>query len=303
MTRKVIVTIAPTGGMAGKDVSPHLPTQPEEIAEVVAECCSLGASIAALHARRPDDQATCDPLIYRRINDLVRERCDIVINNSTGGGMNGDMVGPAVDGRREVLFEKRLQGTMADAETCTLDPQTMVVDVGQGEILIETGPARMRLLAGAMKQRGIKPEWEVMSHGDLLAVRQLIGEGYDTGPHWVNIVLGTDRYLTGTLPYTPAILQAMVDGLPEDALFCVSAVGSAQLPATTHALLLGGHLRVGLEDNIHYSRGRLATNPELVARAVRIIEELGLEVATPEETRQMLGLPTRRREATMAGTS
>ena len=93
MSRKVIVTVAPTGGMAGKQQNPSLPTQPLEIAETVARCCELGASIAALHARgRSDDQATCDPAIYAEINALVRERCDIVINNSTAGGIDGDVI-------------------------------------------------------------------------------------------------------------------------------------------------------------------------------------------------------------------
>ena len=90
--RKVIVTIAPTGGMAGKDMNPHIPTQPDEIADDVYRCYDAGASIVAVHARRPDDQATCDPAIYGRINELIRDKCNIIINNSTGGGINGDMI-------------------------------------------------------------------------------------------------------------------------------------------------------------------------------------------------------------------
>ena len=101
MTRKVILTIAPTGGMASKAQSPHLPTQPDEIARDVYECYKAGASVVAVHARRPDDGATCNADIYRDINRRIRDQCDIVINNSTGGGVNGDMVAQASNLHRE----------------------------------------------------------------------------------------------------------------------------------------------------------------------------------------------------------
>ena len=110
MSRKVIVTIAPTGGMAGKAQNPNLPTQPDEIADDVVRCAKAGASIAALHARRPDDLATCDPAIYGRMNDLIRGRCDIVINNSTGGGISGDMIREMPNGLWEIIYEERRKG-------------------------------------------------------------------------------------------------------------------------------------------------------------------------------------------------
>jgi 3-keto-5-aminohexanoate cleavage enzyme len=119
--RKVIVTIAPTGGMGTKQQNPNIPTQPEEIAEQVARCCELGASIVAIHARRPDAAPTCDPKIYRRINELVRERCDIIINNSTGGGVGGDMTHELGSGLEEISFEERLKGLEAGAEMATFD--------------------------------------------------------------------------------------------------------------------------------------------------------------------------------------
>ena len=110
MAGKVIVTVAPTGGFLTRADNPYVPVQPEESAEDVYRCHNAGASMAALHARRPDGQATCDPAIYRRINALVRERCDIVINNSTGGGVNGDMVRRTADGRAAVDWDARLDG-------------------------------------------------------------------------------------------------------------------------------------------------------------------------------------------------
>jgi 3-keto-5-aminohexanoate cleavage enzyme len=288
--RKVIVTIAPTGGMADKTVTPHLPTQPEEIADDVARCYEAGAAVVAVHARRPDDGATCDAAIYRRINELIRERCDIVINNSTGGGISGDMIAALPDGRKEISFAERIKGTMAGAEMCTFDPHIQCMHRGDLELLLDTSWSRCIELAEMMKARGIKPEWEIMSLSDLNWVNELIAMGYDEPPHYVNIVLGTNKLMSGATPYTPRNLQRFVEDLPADSLFCVSAVGPAQLPAAVHSMILGGHVRVGLEDNIYYSRGQLATNVQLVQRMVRILAELNMEPATPAEARALLGL-------------
>lgn len=288
--RKVILTIAPTGGMADKSVTPHLPTQPQEIADDVVRCWEAGASIVAVHARRPDDGATCDPDIYADINERIRARCDIIVNNSTGGGISGDMITTLPDGRKEIAFAERLKGTMAGAEMCTFDPHVQNMHRGDLELLLDTGWSRCLELAQAMKDRGIKPEWEVMSLSDLNWVNELIALGYDEPPHYVNIVLGTHKLMSGATPYTPKNLQRFVEDLPANSLFCVSGVGPAQLPSSVHSLILGGQARVGLEDNIYYSRGRLATNLELVERMVRILRELNLEPATPVEAREMLGL-------------
>ena len=290
--RKVIVTVAPTGGMGSKQQNPNLPTQPEEIAEQVARCCELGASIAAIHARRPEDDApTCNPEVYRRINELVRERCDIIVNNSTGGGVGGDMTRELGSGLEEISFEERLKGLEAEAEMATFDCQTIVALSGDREFLVNTTPKKCDALAALMREKGIKPEWEVFDLPHMLQdMTRLIEAGYDDSPHYVNIVLNAHHGFQGALPYTPKILQMMVEALPENCIFNVSAIGPAQLPATTHAIILGGHVRVGLEDNIYYAKGKLATNEQLVERTVRIIRELGHEPATPSEAREMLGL-------------
>jgi uncharacterized protein (DUF849 family) len=291
-TRKVIVTIAPTGGMASKKQNPAIPTQPQEIADDVYRCYNAGASIVAVHARRPDDQATCNPEIYRRINELIRGKCDIIINNSTGGGINGDMVRQGANGVWEIMWEERLKGMEAGAEMCTLDPTTIFASFEGREILMNTSPSRCRALAEAMRSKGIKPEWEVFSpthlHQDVMT---LIRDGLDEPPYFVNFVLGADRGFQGAMPYTPKVLQDMVGLMPEDAIFNVSAIGPAQLNAAVQSLLLGGHVRVGLEDNLYYSRGRLANNVELVERIVRIVREFDMEPATPAEAREMIGLP------------
>ena len=291
VTLKVMVTIAPTGGMASKKQNPNLPTQPLEIAEAVQRCYNEGASIVAVHARRPDDEATCSPEVYGKINSAIRERCDIIINNSTGGGVNGDMVRELRPGLEEIVFEERLKGCEAPyCEMVTFDCHTIMALFNERKLLMVTEPDRCTQMAQLFKQKGVKPEWEVFSLAHILQdTTRLIEAGFDRKPYYVNMVLGAMGF-QGGYPYTPKILQHMVDHLPKDSIFCVSGISTAQLPATTHAILLGGHVRVGLEDNNYYSRGRLATNEELVARTVRIIRELGAEPATATEAREMLGL-------------
>jgi uncharacterized protein (DUF849 family) len=290
--RKTIITVAPTGGMATKAANPNLPTQPEEIAESVYRSYKAGAAIAALHARRPDDEATCNADIYRRINTLIRERCDIVINNSTGGGSSGDMLLQRPDGMFESNFDERLKGLDADAEMATLDGFTAVDVFGTREILVITSPSRCEVMAKRFKERNIKPEWEVFNPAHILQdVTRLIEKGYDKPPYYINIVLGTDRNFQGGMPYSHELLTSMVRMLPPQSIWCLSAIGPAQLPGTTQALLLGGHVRVGLEDNNYYSKGVLATNEMLVERTVRIARELNIEIATAAEARDTLGLP------------
>jgi 3-keto-5-aminohexanoate cleavage enzyme len=284
--------VAPTGGMATKAANPNLPTQPEEIAESVYRSYKAGAAIAALHARRPDDEATCNADIYRRINTLIRERCDIVINNSTGGGSSGDMLLQRPDGMFESNFDERLKGLDADAEMATLDGFTAVDVFGTREILVITSPSRCEVMAKRFKERNIKPEWEVFNPAHVLQdVTRLIEKGYDKPPYYINIVLGADRNFQGGMPYSHELLTSMVRILPPQSIWCLSAIGPAQLPGTTQALLLGGHVRVGLEDNNYYGKGVLATNEMLVERTVRIARELNIEIATAAEARDTLGLP------------
>ncbi|WP_411733431.1 3-keto-5-aminohexanoate cleavage protein [Paeniglutamicibacter sp.] len=300
--RKVIVTVAPTGGMATKDKVPNLPVTPEEIANDVVACFEAGASVAAIHARRPDGLATCEPETYSRINSLIRSRCDIVLNNSTGGGIHGDMIHQLDNGLWEIDFNERIKGLDgAGAEMCTLDAHTVCAHGGGRELLVTTTPSRSRWLAEQMKERGIKPEWEVFSIAHIIQdVTELIEDGLDEAPYFINMVLGAHQGFQGALPYTPKLLQSMVEHLPEGSIFNVSAIGPVQLPATVHALLLGGHVRVGLEDNLFYEKGVPATNVALVERMVRIIRELGMEPATPAEARVLMGLPALDRAAANA---
>ena len=288
---KVILTLAPTGGVASEDQSEHLPTQPTEIAEDVAQCCEAGASIAAIHARNPDGSPTCDPEVYTAINERVRDRCDIVINNSTGGGVGGDMDKELPDGRIETDWEERLKGVEGEeVEMATFDCFTTSISFNGQTYLLDTSMERCRELGERMQKKGIKPEWEVFAPTHIQTAKTLIEEGYDEPPYYINIVLNGHNSFQDGIPYEPAVLQHMVDMLPAETQFSVSAIGDAQLPATTQAVAVGGNFRVGLEDNLYYSKGELATNLQLVERAVRIIRELGYEPATPTEAREMLGL-------------
>ncbi|MFG1618456.1 BKACE family enzyme [Nonomuraea wenchangensis] len=292
MSRKIILTVAPTGGMATKDQNPHLPVTPREIADDVARCWELGASVVAVHARREDGLATCDPEVYSEINQLIRARTDIVINNSTGGGIHGDLPVRLNDELWELDWNERIKGIEGEhCEMATLDSHTITASFEGREHLVTTTPKRVRRLLEEMTKRGIKPEWEVFDLGHILSdFTELAAEGLDTKPYYCNIVLGGQRGFQGALPYTPKILQLLVEHLPEGTIWGVSGIGPTQLPATTHGLLLGGHMRVGLEDNLYYARGVPATNVRLVERAVRIIKELGHELATPAEARELLGL-------------
>ena len=147
---RLMITVAPTGGMASKSQNPDLPTQPAEIAESVHRSYKEGACIAALHARRPDDQATCNADIYRDINSRIRAKCDIVINNSTGGGSSGDMLIARPDGLYENNFEERLKGCEAGAEMATFDGMTFVDVHGGKEIVVITPPSRCDTLVKRM---------------------------------------------------------------------------------------------------------------------------------------------------------
>ena len=294
MSKKVIVTVAPTGGMATKAQNPNLPTQPDEIAEDVVRCAKAGAAVVALHARRPDDLATCDPKIYGAMNTRIRSQCDIIINNSTGGGVSGDMIREMPNGLWEIIYEERLKGIEADPEMATLDAETTVASFGGREIIVATTPQRCEEMAKLFKEKGIKPEWEVFSPEHIIQdVSRLIAKGYDEPPYFINMVLGGERGFQGAMPYTSETLNFMVRHLPPQSVFCVSAIGPAQLPATTQALLMGGHIRVGLEDNNYYAPGQLATNLQLVERTIRIMSELQLEPASASEARAMLNLRQR----------
>ncbi len=274
---KLIVTAALTGGQHTKSVNPNLPEQPGEIAESAYRCYNEGASIAHIHARDPEGRPTGDPRVYRDIHARIREKCDMVLQDSTGGGPNLDR-------------EQKAACLDAGPEMASLNMGTMLRTLGPraGTAYINSR-ADIESFAGRMQESGIKPEMEVYHHGMLREVDNLIQKGLLQKPYYINFVLG--MAYQGAVEGSADNLLTLRMLLPSDSLFNVTAVGAAQLPMTTLAMLLGGMVRVGLEDNIYYTRGVPAeSNEQLVARTVRLGRELGFEIASPDEARGILGL-------------
>lgn len=271
--KKVIISVATTGGLHGKEANPNLPTQPEEVAEDVRACEKAGASIVHLHARDEDDQDTKAVDRFQAVRDAIDDRCDdIIVNFTTGGGYSR---------------EERLRPVL-DVEP---RPEVATIDVGPLNFGQDTVRDYCRAqnveFAEKMSAHGVKPELEIFNPGHFTEFNYLVEEGYLEKPYWATLILGMQ---TGTLP-TPRNLLNLVDNLPEGTEWQCLAVGRYQVPLTTMGMILGGHIRVGLEDNVYYKKGELAeSNAQLVQRAVRIAEELNRPVATPSDAREILGL-------------
>jgi 3-keto-5-aminohexanoate cleavage enzyme len=274
---KVIITVAQTGALVSKSMNPNVPEQPGEIAESAYACYQEGAAICHIHARDKDGKTTGRKEVFQQIHDQIRAKCNIIIQDSTGGGPN-------------LTFEQRIECLYAKPEMASLNMGSLMRVSGQyaGTPFsnmredIETYVTRMREL-------GVKPEMEVYNHAMFREVENLIHQGLVERPYYINLVLGM-KY-QGAVEATPKYLNSMIDFLPEDVIFNVTPVGAAQLPLTTMGMILGGCIRVGMEDNIFYRKGELAkSNAQFVARAVRIARELNKEPAAPEEARRILGL-------------
>jgi len=283
-TEKLIITVAPTGAFQGKEANPNLPLQPHEIAQATYESWNEGAAIVHIHAREPDtNKPTTDPDILRHIDRLIREKgCDIIIQHST-----------AHDYIPRMASDGRIKAIEMNPEMASLDITfTRMLTFGSREDILITTLPEIEHGAKAMLDRGVKPELEIFNPVVIDDVYNLIEKGLLKKPYWLSFVTGMRRINRAYMPYTPRLLIQLVDSLPPDSMFSVLGVATDQLPATTHSILLGGHVRVGFEDNIYYKKGQLAeSNAQLVARAARIGRELGCEIATPAEARQMLGIP------------
>jgi 3-keto-5-aminohexanoate cleavage enzyme len=274
---KVIITVAQTGALVTKQMNPHLPEQPEEIAASAYACYNEGAAIVHIHARDQSGQNTSRVEIFQEIHDQIRGRCNLIIQDSTGGGPN-------------LSQEERINCLKAGPEMASLNMGTMMRLSGPyAGIPWSNMPQEIETYVTRMRELGIKPEMEVYSHAMLREVNNLIKQGLVDKPYYVNIVLGM-KY-QGACDATPQILLSILEMLPAEAIFNCTAVGSAQLPLTTLGMILGGCVRVGMEDNLFYSKGKMVEgNAQLVARTVRLARELGKEPATPDEARRILGL-------------
>ncbi len=274
---KVVITVAQTGAITNKSLNPNVPEQPDEIAASAYDCMNEGAAICHIHARDAGGENTSDIEIFQDIHGRIRDKCNIIIQDSTGGGPS-------------LTQEERIMCLDASPEMASLNMGTLMRVSGPYKgVPWSNMPHEIDYYVGEMAGRGIKPEMEVYSHAMLSEVRRLIADGLVKEPYCVNIVLGM-RY-QGAEAATPETLASIVGQLPEGAMFNCTGVGSAQTTLGTMAMLLGGNVRVGLEDNIYYRKGELAqSNAQLVARIVRIARELGKEPATPDEAREYLGL-------------
>jgi len=282
-TEKLIVTVATTGTIHGKEVHPNLPEQPDEIAQAAYECWNEGASIVHVHARDKNGKGTSDPEILKDIDRRIREKkCDIIIQHST-----------AADYVPRLSSDGKLRTIEMNPEMASLSITVprMVLFRGQEHVLITTLP-EIEVGAKAMLDRGVKPELEVYNPTFMEDVYTLIDLGLLAKPYWIQLVMGMRRINRSYMPYTPRILMQLVDSLPPDSMFTTMGIAADELPAIVQSILLGGHVRVGFEDNVNYKRGQRAeSNAQLVARAARIARELGCEIATPAEARKMLNIP------------
>ena len=288
----LIICVACNGGIQGKEANEFIPETAAEIAESVHAAYEAGASMVHVHARDPKDLTLCagEPEPWKEVISKIRKTCpDILVNATTGGGPN-------------MTMEQRLSSLEANPDLASLNlaPDMSMFHLKERRApLLYPRPAmdidecvpytygQIRHFASEMKQRNIKPELEIYHPGCAWVIRDLIENDLLKKPYWVQTVMG---YQTGSFPTVENTIQLLKD-LPDESMWLCSAVGVSQLPLTTLATLMGGHVRVGLEDNVYYSRGRKAkSNAELVQRSVRIAHELNREVATPAQTREMLGL-------------
>ncbi|MGB9867919.1 MAG: 3-keto-5-aminohexanoate cleavage protein [Bacillota bacterium] len=268
---KLIIVVAPVGAEVTRKEQPNLPITPREIAREVKECREAGASVVHLHVRDSEGNPTQDKETFRRVIDAIKEEVpDIIVQVSTGGA-----VGMSDEERIQSIFSHE------SVEMATLS--TGSVNFGRDVFVNTLG--MMEHFARAMKQRQIKPEIECFDAGHVENALALAGRGLIEFPAHFDFVLGVPGGLAGTLRNL-AFLCSMI---PEGSTWQVAGIGRAELPLAMMAIAAGGHVRVGFEDNIYYSKGRLAkSNAELVARVARLATEAGREIATPNEARQIL---------------
>jgi 3-keto-5-aminohexanoate cleavage enzyme len=293
----LIISVALTGGVHGKEVNPNLPETPDEQAQQAYEAYKAGAAIVHIHARDPKKgyaSPSINPEDYRIINKKIRELCpDIIINNTTGGGLG------------QLTTEERMRSLEADPEIASLNMGPLAWKAllkkrepplsGRPEdVLIDSvwpptfSWKETELFAQRMLEKNIKAEMEVYHQGQFQLVYNLINKNLVRPPYLIQFVMGAP---SAVLP-TPQNLISMLYHVPPNSIVSVIGVGPFQLPLAAIAIAMGLHVRVGLEDNIYYRRGELAkSNAQLVERVVRIAKELDRPIATPAQAREMLGLP------------
>jgi len=291
MNYEVIVTCAVTGAGDTTAKHPGVPVTPKQIADATIEAAKAGAAIAHIHVRDPETgKGSRDPKLFAEVVDRIRSSdTDIVINLTAG--MGGDWVpseadpsmpGPGTDMIGPLERLAHVEDLLP--EICSLDCGTL--NFGNGEEIYISTPPTLRKMAAFAKEWGVKPELEVFELGHIRFARQMIAEGLIDDPPMFQICLG----IPWGADHTVDTLKVMKDHLPGDASWTSFGISKMQMPIAAASVAMGGNVRVGLEDNIYLDRGVLASNGQLVERAVGIIERMGARAVTPAEARKRLNL-------------
>jgi len=294
MNWEVFVTCAVTGAGDTTGRSDLVPVTPDEIADSALDAARAGAAVVHIHVRDPETgRGSRDPALYRAVVERIRAAdVDVVLNLTAG--MGGDLV---LGGDESPLPPNEAGTDMAGAderlahveelrpEICTLDCGTMNFAAGGDYVMVNT-PSMLRAMAARIRDLGVRPELEVFDTGHLVQVHELIADGLIEPPPLIQLCTG----IPYGAPDDPGTLLAMVNRLPAGTVFSTFSIGRMQLPFVALAPLVGGNVRVGLEDNIYLSRGRPATNAELVERAVAILEGMNVRVLGAGEVRERLAL-------------
>ncbi len=269
----LIVTVAPTGSGTQWQRTPYLPITPAEIAEEAVKGYEAGASVAHIHVRDPvTREPRPDVDLYREVVRRIRDKCDMIVQLTTGGG-----------GPYGISFEQRMCSLDLSPEFASLNVATMTF----GDGVFMNPPGSVEMVAKTMAEKGIRPEIECYDVGHIDLALRLLEKGLLSVPLRMSLVLG----VKGGIPATPENLMHMTKCLPANCRWNVIAIGRTQFPLLTMGMIMGGDVRVGMEDNIYLEKGVLAkSNADLVSKVVRIANELGKEIATPTEARQILRL-------------
>ena len=295
INRNVFITCAVTGSGATQDRSPHVPRSPQQIADAAIEAAQAGAAVVHCHVRDPESGAPSrDPTLYRELTERIRAaNTDVVLNLTTG--MGGDLIFgsteqplPPASGTDMAGASERMQPIVECLpEICTLDCGTM--NFAEADYVMTNTPGMLRDMGQRIAALGVQAEIEAFDTGHLWFARQLVNTGVLPPPVLVQLCMG----VPWGAPDDLQTLLAMVHNVPADWHWSAFSLGQHQLPYVAAAVLAGGNVRVGLEDNLYLEAGVLATNAQLVERAVKLIEQLGSTVLTPAEVRKKLGLVKR----------
>lgn len=267
---KLIITAAMIGAEVTRQHNPNLPITPREIAQAAYDCCAAGASVIHLHVREDDETPTQSGERFRETIELIKARCNVIIQVSTGGAIG-------------MTAEERLQPVYLKPEMATLSTGS----VNFGDDVFLNPPHYLEQFAQAMRENGVKPEIEVFDVGMINNALQLVKKGLLTEPLHFDFVMGVPGGIPGTLKN----LLHLSESIPPGNSWMVAGMGRSELPLGTAAIIMGGHVRVGFEDNIYYEKGVLATsNAQLVERIVRVAAIHSRPVASPDEARRILKL-------------